>query len=73
MSPRSLASSGRFWSYFWALGVLLSLATIWPAITIWAHSFVYVNAVSAIALALACASAWQASMSMRKADPDDPT
>lgn len=72
MDPRRLAASGRFWSWFWESGIVLSLATIWPAITIWADSFVYVNAVSALALALGCASAWQASMSMRKADPDDP-
>jgi hypothetical protein len=67
-----LGSNGRFWTWFWATGIALSLATIWPAVTIWAHSFVYVNTVSAIALALGCAAAWQASLSMRKADPQDP-
>lgn len=69
---RRLLGSGKVWAAFWLTAAALHLLLIWPAETIWAHSFRFVNAVSVEALVLGCLAAFQASMGMRKADPDDP-
>lgn len=69
---RSLLGSGKAWATFWLVVAALTQALIWPAETIWAESIRFLNAISVEALVLACLAAFQASLSMRKSDPDDP-
>lgn len=67
-----LLGSGKVWATLWLTLAGLHLALIWPAETVWAHSFRFVNAVSVEALVLGCLAAFQSSLGMRKADPADP-
>lgn len=64
--------SGRFWMWFWA-AVLLFMAG-WAALTValWMDSVRNLNALSLAAVLLAPAAGFQATLGMRKADPDDP-
>lgn len=64
--------SGRFWQRFWLFWICVWTCAIWPAVTIWSTSIRWLNFVSVAALILGCAAAWQSSLTMRKADPDDP-
>lgn len=67
-----LLASGRVWAAFWLIAAAAHCLLFYPAETWWAHSFRFVNAVSVEALVLGCLAAFQASLGMRKADPDDP-
>lgn len=69
---RNLIGSGKAWATLWLTLAGLHLLLFWPAETIWAHSFQFVNAVSVEALVLGCLAAFQSSLGMRKADPKDP-
>lgn len=68
-----LIGSGRFWALFW-----LAWATVWAVqipvamLTGLKTSVAYLVFISLMALVLACLGAFQSSLGMRKADPDDP-
>lgn len=64
--------NGKFWMRVWL--VALGLVAIWGVLTIafWMESTPNLNALSIFALLLACAGGVQATLGMRKADPDDP-
>ncbi len=64
--------NGRFWQRFWLTWMGVWLANLPFAVTVWAHSLRYLNAMSVLALVLGCAAAFQSSLGMRKSDPDDP-
>ncbi len=69
----SLLGNGRLWFWLWtAIGIqfVLHLPLIWW--TPVGDSLRYLNTISVIALVLSCGAAAQASLSMRKADPQDP-
>lgn len=72
MRFRRVFGSGRFWMWFWA-GVLAVMA-LWGAGTLlfWMDSVRNLNALSIAAVLLAPAAGFQATLGMRKADPDDP-
>jgi hypothetical protein len=63
--------SGKFWMGFWT--VVLVVMILWGAATFiwWSTSVRNLNALSIVALWLACGAGFQATLSMRKADPDD--
>jgi uncharacterized membrane protein YeiB len=69
---RDLFGSGRFWMAFW-LGVL-TVMTAWAVLTalFWLDSVRNLNALSIAAVLLAPAAGFQATLGMRKADPEDP-
>jgi hypothetical protein len=69
---RRLLGSGRFWMWFW-LGTL-AVVMAWGAVTFLflMDSVRNLNALSIAALWLAGGAGVQATLSMRKADPDDP-
>lgn len=69
---RHILGSGRFWMTFWAASLAAVLA--WGAVTfVWLLDSVRnLNALSIVALWLACGAGFQATLSMRKADPEDP-
>jgi hypothetical protein len=70
---RELAASGKFWMWVWTgLGIqfLAHLPLVWW--TPVGQSLRYLNTISVVALVLSCGAAAQASLSMRKADPEDP-
>lgn len=69
---RSLLGSGRAWAKFWLTVAALHALLMWPAETVWAHSLRFLNAISVDALVLGCLAAFQASLGMRKSDPEDP-
>jgi type VI protein secretion system component VasK len=69
----TLLGSGRFWSRFWLCWVVFWLANLPLAVfTPLKSSIEYLVFISVMALVLACANAWQSSLTMRKADPEDP-
>lgn len=69
---RTLVGSGRFWTAFWCFWLAVwSLAMI-PTLTVWAGNLRWTNFMSDAALILASAGCAQSSLTMRKADPDDP-
>jgi endonuclease/exonuclease/phosphatase (EEP) superfamily protein YafD len=63
--------SGRFWMWLWTLALCAMLG--WGVATFvwWMDSVRNLNALSIAALWLACAAGFQATLGMRKADPDD--
>lgn len=65
-------ASGRFWMVFWA-GVV-AVMSVWGLCTVlfWMDSVRNLNALSIAAVLLAPAAGFQATLGMRKADPDDP-
>lgn len=67
-----MLGSGRFWMIFWAVTLLVMI--LWGAATFvwWSTSVRNLNALSIAALWLACGAGFQATLSMRKSDPDDP-
>lgn len=67
-----MIGSGRFWMFFW-IATFISIA-IWGGLTFafWMNSIPNLNALSIVALMLACGSSIQASLAMRKTDPKDP-
>jgi hypothetical protein len=69
---RTLVGSGRFWTGFWLLWIGVWLVAIWPSVTVWRNSLPYLVFLSVMALVLGCSAALQSSLTMRKADPDDP-
>lgn len=64
--------NGRFWMYFW-IGVFAAML-VWGAVTfLWLMDSVKnLNALSIVAVWLACGAGIQSTLSMRKADPKDP-
>lgn len=69
---RNLIGSGRAWARFWVVVAALHVPLIIPAETIWVHNLRFLNAVSVEAPILGCLAALQASLGMRKSDPEDP-
>jgi hypothetical protein len=71
-SPRDWLGSGFFWMWFWA--AVLALNVVWAVVTvIWLLDSVRnLNLLSLEALLLACGAGFQATLGMRKADPQDP-
>lgn len=69
---RQMLSSGRFWQWFWGAWIVVWLINLPFALTVWSHSLRYLNAISVLALVLSSAGAWQSSLAVRKADPEDP-
>lgn len=67
-----LLASGRFWSRFWLTWVVIWVFGMIPTLTVWNNNIAWTNFMSDAALILACAGAWQSSLTMRKADPEDP-
>ena len=67
-----MLGSGRFWMTFWA--IVLAVMILWGVATFiwWSTSVRNLNALSIVALWLACGAGFQATLSMRKSDPDDP-
>ncbi len=69
---REQLGNGRFWSRFWLAWMGIWVANIPFAVTVWKTSLEYLIFISVMALVLACLAAFQASLGMRKTDPDDP-
>lgn len=69
---KQLIGSGKFWTRFWLVWILVWLGNLPFAMTIWKRSLEYLIFISVMALVLACCAALQSSLGMRKADPDDP-
>lgn len=69
---RRRAGSGVFWGWFWACAFVVTAT--WGALTfvLWLDSVPNLNALSIAALLIACGAGFQSTLSMRKADPDDP-
>lgn len=68
-----MLTSGRFWLRVWL--TFLAMMMVWGGLTVafWMDSTRNVNALSIVAnLGMAAAGA-QAALTMRKADPEDPT
>lgn len=65
-------SDGRFWMFLWTFVLCIMLA--WGVATFlwWMDSVRNLNALSIVAVWLACAAGFQATLGMRKADPKDP-
>lgn len=68
----TLFSSGQFWMWFWV--VVLAIMMVWGTCTFlfWSDSVRNLNALSVMALWLACGAGFQSTLGMRKADPEDP-
>jgi hypothetical protein len=64
--------SGRFWMRFWLTVFVIML--VWGILTFlfWMDSVRNLNALSIVALLLACGAGFQSTLGMRKADPQDP-
>ena len=67
-----MLGSGRFWMWFW--GSVLAINAVWAIVTvIWLLDSVRnLNLLSVEAILLACGAGFQATLGMRKADPEDP-
>lgn len=67
-----MLGSGRFWMWFWV--TILALVLVWGVVTvIWfLDSVKNLNMLSIVALWLAAMAGVQATLGMRKADPQDP-
>lgn len=65
--------SGRFWLVLWLAFFALMIA--WSLLTVlfWLDSTKNLNVLSVVANLAAAAAGSQAALTMRKADPDDPT
>ena len=72
MKLRQVLGSGAFWMWFWtgALAIML----VWGVVTFLflMESVPNLNALSIVAVWLACGAGFQATLGMRKADPEDP-
>lgn len=68
-----MLKSGRFWLAVWLtfLGVMI----VWTGLTVafWLNSTRNLNVLSVVANIGMAAAGAQAALTMRKADPDDPT
>lgn len=69
---RDRLGDGRFWTWFWLAWIVVWLANLPFALTIWKRSLEYLIFISVMALVLASAAALQSSLGMRKTDPTDP-
>lgn len=69
---RRLLGDGRFWTRWWAAWTGVWIGNIPLALTVWKRSLSYLVFISVAALVLSSAAAFQSSLTMRKADPDDP-
>jgi hypothetical protein len=67
-----LLGSGRAWATLWLSVAGLHALLFWPSQTVWSHSIRFLNFISVDALVLGCLAAFQSSLGMRKADPEDP-
>lgn len=69
---RGRLASGRFWMFFWLFW--LAVVLVWGTLTIlfWLESTKNINALSIAALLMGAGGGFQATLGMRKADPDDP-
>ena len=69
---RRTLGSGRFWMWTWS--VALTVIAGWGILTViyWMDSVRNLNALSIATALLAPAAGFQATLGMRKADPDDP-
>jgi hypothetical protein len=65
-------SSGRFWMILWSIALVIMLAWGFATFAWWMDSVRNLNALSIVAVWLACAAGFQATLGMRKADPKDP-
>jgi len=67
-----MLNSGRFWMWFWLAVFAVMLG--WGGLTFiyWMDSVRNLNALSIVAVWLACGAGVQSTLSMRKADPEDP-
>lgn len=72
MKLRQMLGSGAFWMRFWTVTLVLVVA--WGLVTFifFLDSTENLNVLSVVALWLACGAGFQATLGMRKADPDDP-
>lgn len=72
MGWRTRFASGKFWMAFWAC--VLAAMFIWGGLTfaLWMDSVRNLNALSIVAVWLAAAGGFQATLAMRKSDPRDP-
>jgi hypothetical protein len=63
--------NGKFWMGFW--GSISAVVVVWGVLTVmfWLDSVRNLNLMSVAALVLAGAAGFQATLGMRKADPDD--
>ena len=68
----SWARSSRFWMWVWIVAAVLVLIQSALTVTFWLDSIRAVNTMSVEALVLAVTAGLQATLTMRKADPDDP-
>jgi ABC-type lipoprotein release transport system permease subunit len=67
-----MLGSGKFWSWFWLGWMVFWMANLPLAmLTELKRSIQYLVFISIMALVLACAAAWQSSLTMRKVDPAD--
>jgi hypothetical protein len=64
--------SGRFWMWFWTCVLILMVGWGVATFLFWWDSVRNLNALSIVALWLACGAGFQATLGMRKADPQDP-
>lgn len=67
-----MLGNGRFWLWFWT--AVSGVGATWAVLTVlfWLDSVRNLSLLSVAALLLAPAGGFQAALSMRKADPDDP-
>ena len=72
MDWRQRLGSGVFWIRFWAITLIVVL--VWGIVTVlfFLDSTRNLNLLSVLALWLACGAGFQATLGMRKADPEDP-
>ncbi len=69
---RGLFGSGKAWMAFWT--AVFAAMVVWGGLTFafWMDSVRNLNALSIVAVWLAAAGGFQATLAMRKSDPDDP-
>lgn len=67
-----MLGSGTFWMRFWI--AVFILAVIWGGLTFafLLDSVRNLNAISVVTFWVSCAAGFQATLSMKKADPKDP-
>lgn len=72
MKPRRVLASGKTWMVFWA--ATFAAMAVWGGLTFafLLDSVANLNALSIVALWVACGAGFQATLAMRKADDTDP-
>jgi len=76
MAPRSRVGKtlgdGRFWTWFWSIVAVTTL--VWGTTTFlfWMDSVRNLNAISVVTMWVSFMAGFQATLGMRKADPEDP-